>query len=157
MNRLGFVATAVVVCALSGCALGMAEPAAAQAGNPAVAANAGLATNLTGGAVVPGPADPDGSGMARITFVAGEQNVCYELAVRNIQTATMAHIHPGTATEVGGPPLVVLGTPTTGESRGCVTAPQRLVDAIRANPSNFFVTVHNAEFPGGAVRGQFGG
>jgi hypothetical protein len=155
MKRLSLVSTALAGCALAGGALGLGSAAASPSGN--AGSNAMLATNLTGGAVVPGPADPDGSGSARITFVAGEQNVCFELSVRNIQTATMAHIHPGTVAEVGGPPLVALTTPTTGEASGCVSAPQAVVDAIRANPSNFFVTVHNAEFPGGAVRGQFGG
>ena len=139
------------ILAISACTLPLGCIAIAQTATP------GIAINLTGGAVVPGPADTDGSGTARITFAEGAQNVCYELSVRNIAPATMAHIHGGTLTEVGGPPLVVLGTPTDGRSSGCASAPQRLVDAIRANPAGFFVTIHNAEFPGGAVRGQLGG
>jgi hypothetical protein len=30
----------------------------------------------------------------------------------------------------------------------------RSADAIAANPANYYVNVHNAPFPGGAVRGQ---
>lgn len=157
MKRINVISTVVEGCALAGCAAAVVAPAMAQS---AGAANSfTLATDLTGGAVVPGPADSDGDGTARIRFAPeGEGNVCFELAVRNIQPATMAHIHGGTATEVGGPPLVILGTPSaSGEANGCASAPQRLVDAIRANPANFFVTIHNAEFPGGALRGQFPG
>lgn len=154
MKRLKTIATGIAACGFAGCALALgAAPAGPSGGG---VGSAMLATNLTGRAVVPGPADPDGSGTAKISFVEGAKNVCFELAVRDIQSATMAHIHGGTASEVGGPPLVILGTPAAGEASGCTSAPQPVVDAIKADPSRFFVTIHNAEFPGGAVRGQLG-
>jgi hypothetical protein len=154
MKRQNIFSTLAAGCAFAGCAIALVGAASAQSVKSGKAA---FGTSLTGAAVLPGPADPDGSGTARVTFVEGEQNVCFELSVSNIQTATMAHIHGGTATEVGGPPLFVMAPPVNGESKGCASAPQRLVDAIKANPANFFVTIHNAEFPGGAVRGQLGG
>jgi hypothetical protein len=33
--------------------------------------------------------------------------------------------------------------------------PGAVADDIRSNPSGFYVNVHNAKFPGGAIRGQF--
>lgn len=113
-----------------------------------------LQTNLTGAAEVPGPGDPDGTGTAAITVNPGQNQVCYELAVRNIAVATMAHIHEGGPT-VAGPVRVTLGTPNaSGTSSGCVTVTRALALEILKRPADYYVNVHNAAFPGGAVRGQ---
>jgi hypothetical protein len=133
------------------CALLLAGTAAAEDGSGA------LSATLSGANEVPGPADPDGSGSARITFVEGAENLCFDIAVRDIGAPTMAHIHTGAAGTGGGPPVVRLGTPVGGVARGCVAAPPAVVAAIRANPAAYFVNIHNAEFPAGAIRGQLGG
>ncbi|NJM30784.1 MAG: CHRD domain-containing protein [Rhizobiales bacterium] len=36
----------------------------------------------------------------------------------------------------------------------CIAAPAAALTAIRNNPSQFYVNVHNVPFPGGAARGQ---
>jgi hypothetical protein len=113
-----------------------------------------LGADLAGASVRPGPADADGAGSARIVFGAGERNVCFEIAVSAIAPATMAHIHRGAPDEAGGPPLIILAAPVDGASSGCVAAPAQIVAEVRADPAAYFVTIHNAEFPGGAVRGQ---
>jgi hypothetical protein len=113
-----------------------------------------LSATLTGAAEVPGPGDPDGSGMVRITLNPGAGEVCFNLEVSNIEAATASHIHPGGPT-VAGPPVVTLAPPpSAGSSTACVSADRELVLAIRKNPSEYYVNVHNAEFPGGAIRGQ---
>ena len=113
----------------------------------------GMTASMTGAQEVPGPGDTDGSGTAEITIVDATDNVCYDLNVRNIGPATAAHIHRG-ARGVAGPPVVTLEAPTDGGSEGCISAPGALADEIEANPAAFYVNVHNAEFPDGAVRGQ---
>ena len=113
----------------------------------------GMTASMTGAQEVPGPGDADGSGTAEITIVDATDNVCYDLNVRNIAPATAAHIHRG-AMGVAGPPVVTLEAPTDGGSEGCISAPGALADEIEANPAAFYVNVHNAEFPNGAVRGQ---
>ena len=113
----------------------------------------GMTASMTGAQEVPGPGDTDGSGTAEITIVDATDNVCYDLNVRNIGPATAAHIHRG-ARGVAGPPVVTLDAPTDGGSEGCISAPGALADEIEANPAAFYVNVHNAEFPDGAVRGQ---
>jgi hypothetical protein len=55
---------------------------------------------------------------------------------------------------VAGPIVVALKPPTSGVSGGCTRAAPALVSAIVANPSNYYVNVHNAPYPEGAIRGQ---
>ena len=120
----------------------------------AAAQEMGKATaKLTGAAEVPGPGDTDGSGTAQVTFNPDKGEVCYELTVAKIEEATMAHIHEGAA-DKEGPPKVTLDAPKAGSAKGCKSADAALVKAIMQNPANYYVNVHNAVFPKGAVRGQ---
>ena len=70
-----------------------------------------------------------------------------------IGTVTAAHIHRGAA-GTNGPPVVTLDAPDDNDSDDCDTADDALVDAIRANPSAFYVNVHTTDYPNGAIRGQ---
>lgn len=112
-----------------------------------------LATTLTGAAEVPGPGDPDGSG----TFVAkikpGQGTLCYTLTVTNIAPATAAHVHVGTA-DVAGPVVIALVPPTEGSATACATVDRDLLRQIARHPEQYYVNVHNAEYPAGALRGQ---
>ena len=128
---------------------------AALIAGTATAADGGrkLQTNLTGAAEVPGPGDPDGAGTAQITVNPGQKQVCYKLRVSNIAPATAAHIHEAAPT-AAGPVVVTLGAPTSGTSSGCVTVTRALALEILKDPSDYYVNVHNAAFPAGAVRGQ---
>jgi len=110
--------------------------------------------SLSGAAEVPGPGDTDGTGTAEIRLNQGQNQICFELSVSNIDTATLAHIHEG-AVDASGPPVVTLTAPAAnGKSKGCVDASADLIKRIRQTPENFYVNVHNAAFPNGAVRGQ---
>jgi hypothetical protein len=102
---------------------------------------------------VPGPGDPDGSGEAHITLNQGRALVCFQLSVSDIAPATAAHIHEGPA-GVAGSVVIPLSPPTTGSSSNCISADPDLIKAIRQNPDNYYVNVHNAAFPAGAIRGQ---
>lgn len=155
MRRPLALATALIV---SACA----EPArsTAPSGSAALAkiADAGqggrrLTATLTGAAEVPGPGDPDGMGTAVITVNAGQGQLCYELAVSGIAPATMAHVHEGAA-GVAGPVRRGLTPPTSGASSGCAPISRELAAEIIAAPADYYVNVHNAAYPGGAVRGQ---
>jgi hypothetical protein len=112
-----------------------------------------LTATLTGAAEVPGPGDPDGSGEATITLNPGQGEICYELSVTGIAPATAAHIHVGSVS-VAGPVVVGLAPPTGGSSSGCTSADRALIKAIMKNPEQYYVNVHNAEYPAGALRGQ---
>lgn len=111
-----------------------------------------LSTTLTGAAEVP-PADPDGTGTANITLNQGQGEVCFDLTVANIAPPTRSHIHNAPA-GTNGPIVVPFFEANNVTLSGCVSADPDLIKDIRQNPENYYVNVHNAEFPGGAIRGQ---
>ena len=101
-----------------------------------------------------GVGDPDGTGTARISINSGQNRLCFTLRVKNIDTAVAAHIHEAKA-GVAGPIVVSLKAPdANGLARGCVKVKRAELKDIRRNPKMYYVNVHNAAFPGGAVRGQ---
>jgi CHRD domain len=101
--------------------------------------------------------DPVGTGAATIRMRAGQGQVCYRIAARNLPPAVAAHIHRGAA-GVAGPVVVPLTTPNaSGASSGCAAVARPLVAAMLAGPASYYVNVHTAEFPGGAIRGQLVG
>lgn len=104
---------------------------------------------LTGAAEAPGPGDADGSGFAVVTIDG--TTVRYIVWTQNIGIATAAHIHIGSS---GVPGAVVVPLDVNSLSSGTTTISQQLANEINANPSGYYVNVHNAEFPSGAVRGQ---
>jgi hypothetical protein len=112
-----------------------------------------LSAMLTGAAERPTPGDPDGSGAVHLMLNQGQGTITYDLSVSGIAPATASHIHVGSAT-VAGPVVVTLMAPTSGSSTGVVYADPELIKAIRKNPENYYVNVHNIEYPAGAVRGQ---
>lgn len=127
----------------------LASPASSQDGGRK------LQASLTGAAEVPGPGDPDGSGSAALTVNPGQNRICYTLTVRDIEPARAAHIHEGGPT-VAGPIVVSLAAPANGSIEGCATVTRELALEILKDPADYYVNVHNAPFPGGAVRGQLG-
>ena len=129
---------------------------------PASAAVTTLVTGLEGGdAEVPDPGDPDGSGAAQIKIDVRKQKVCFTLVVLDVALPTAAaHIHAGAA-GVAGDVVVTLAAPLEvgntgiGLATGCARNQARpLLRDIKTNPGQFYVNVHNGDFPGGAVRGQ---
>ena len=116
-----------------------------------------LKASLSGDKERPGPGDPDGSGNARISLK--DDRVCFELSWSNIDAPTAAHIHVG-ARDVAGPVVTLLLSASGGLGApvslvgGCTTANPALVQAIHDDPHAYYVNVHNAAYPAGAIRGQ---
>jgi hypothetical protein len=114
-----------------------------------------LTATLKGGAAETPAGDPDGSGTATITIDQATRQVCWNITVVNIAPATASHIHTG-ATSVSGGVLVPLDVNGfTGSTTGCViNVTGANLQAIIANPADFYVNIHTADYPAGAIRGQ---
>jgi hypothetical protein len=119
----------------------------------AAAAEMKAKAELTGAAEVPGPGDTNGSGTVQVTLNADKNEVCYDLTVAKIEEATAAHIHEGAAGKEGSV-KVGLEAPKGGAAKGCKTVDAAVVQEMIANPANYYVNVHNAAHPKGALRGQ---
>lgn len=125
---------------------------ATTTGGPAKPLSITLRAEMTGPAEVP-PGPPAGSGTATVTLQPETGQVCFEMTVKGVAAPSAAHIHEGVA-GVAGPIVVPLTAPASGSSKGCVPADRALIARIVANPSGYYVNVHNAQYPKGAVRGQ---
>lgn len=126
--------------------------------------------------------DPNGRGEAYVFGIdANTTTLCYVLQVARIGELSLppgngrqAHIHRG-AVGVSGPVVVTLAWPQDGRAADCIAedrilpngSPAFAVDPgtglpratafeILMNPEQFYINVHNAEYPAGAVRGQLG-
>jgi len=120
-----------------------------------LAAKTTLSATLVGAFAETPPGDPDGSGTATITIDSVTREVCWNISVTNIAASTASHIHVGAAGASGDVvvPLDVDGF--TGTTTGCFTpAASADLAAILANPAGYYVNIHTADYPAGALRGQ---
>ncbi len=148
---------ALLAAALS--ALAVAVAVSADRGSSAASAKSSLFAALAGKNEIgtdgrKGAGDRDGRGSFSATVDGGQ--LCFGLVVKNIAAPVAAHIHKGTAGKNGGVvvPLTPPGSGDPGGSSGCVEVERSLLKAILKNPARYYANVHNADFPGGAVRGQ---
>src|SRR5215211_5849941 len=127
-----------------------------------VAADGGrtFTTTLTGEAEVNAAGefnqgDLDGIGTATITLNYGQGTVCWEITVSGITLpAGAAHIHEAPVT-APGPVVVPLSAPdANGFASGCTSVDREEIKEIIQHPEEYYVNVHNSDFPNGALRGQ---
>ena len=147
MRNLLILSTAAAALALAGCATveeGIAEQTTKT-----------YRATLTG-AQEPGGGDVDGAGRAEISISDNFGQICYDLNdVKGIGPITAAHIHRG-APGVNGPVVFTLKPANEGGYKGCTGGSEWTQDRIENNPEAFYVNVHTAQYPNGAIRGQLG-
>ena len=113
-------------------------------------------------AVLTGAKEPEGgdpNGRGSFTAIVDGNRLCYGLTNRNIEDPAAAHIHRG-RTGVAGDIVVPLEQPSSGDpgaSSACARVARPLSRAILQNPNRYYVNVHTAGFPDGAIRGQLFG
>jgi hypothetical protein len=103
---------------------------------------------------VPRPGPAGAKGTADVTFDQQAGTVCYMLSYTGIGKPTAAHIHKGAKGEAG-PVFIDFDYPKNGD-QGCVPADAAKSGDITAYPANYYVNVHTADHPNGAIRGQLG-
>jgi hypothetical protein len=132
-----------------------------KAPKPARGPSTFLSAELTGDQEVPlpnGPAVGDQDGKATALVEIKGDRVIFALRWTGIAAPTLGHIHEGRAGVNGAVKVPLFGTAmpdtvTAAAGTLSVTDP-KLAQDIRTNPSGFYVNLHTADFPGGAVRGQ---
>ena len=128
--------------------LALATPASADdGGRPFTTTLSGA--NEVNAQGVPNQGDSDGSGTATVRINPGLGEVCWSITVTDVAPILAAHIHVAPPTAPG--PIVVPLNPYTG---GCTSIDPELARAIIRDPGAYYVNVHNAPFPAGALRGQ---
>ncbi|MDQ4124257.1 MAG: CHRD domain-containing protein [Actinomycetota bacterium] len=123
-------------------------------GTTVATAGTTLSTPLIGSEERPGPGDPDGTGFIELTLNQGRGEICFEVTLTGVGAATSGHIHKAAAGASG--PVFVTLFGSEGPGAKCVSATKAQIKEIRQNPTLFYVNIHTAEFPAGAVRGQLG-
>lgn len=108
---------------------------------------------LTGASTV-GGGDPDGYARAEISVSDAFDQICYEVKdIRNLEPVTAAHVHFGPA-GTNGPPVFTLKKSDEGNWQGCSDGREWTENRLQGNPQEFYVNLHTASYPNGAIRGQ---
>jgi hypothetical protein len=108
---------------------------------------------LSGANEVPGPGDPDGTGVAELFLNQGQGIISYKITTSNLAEVVGAHIHRASVTEAG-PIVIHLMAVANGTVSGVAQAEKELIKEIRQHPEMFYVNVHTIEHRPGAIRGQ---
>ena len=129
---------------------------------------------LTGDAVAPGPGNEEAEGTAVVAFITtdpdGDPNtpavseLCWMIDIKGLEDkATGAHIHKGPVGEAGAIAVTLVPAPDQdGFAMECAKtanyasgmSPSARLKEIKDRPQDFYIDVHNTEFPEGALRGQ---
>jgi hypothetical protein len=121
----------------------------------AVAASAAMSpvvsAKMTGGTESPkGPAGASGNAVIHLNAAKG--TVCWQFSnLKGVTSPNASHIHKG-GKGVSGPVFIPLGAKFA--LKGCTAASKSSITAVESKPGAYYVNVHNAKYPNGAVRGQ---
>jgi hypothetical protein len=127
----------------------LALAAALFLANPARSGIVHLEIPMTGAQEAPGPGDPDGTGLAILDIDDVALTIDWNITLADVALPLSgAHIHNA---PIGAPGPVVVDFSAMLSGSGLFDAD---LAGVLANPTQYYVNVHNSAFPGGAVRGQ---
>jgi hypothetical protein len=111
------------------------------------------------------PCDPDGTGTAYISADTAANRVCGTYYWSNVAApVAFGHIHEGAygqpenigfTINIFGPSTDVNNGFPSGTS-GCAIVAGTVISEMARWPGQFLATIHNKQYPGGAIRGQLG-
>ncbi len=127
--------------------------AALLGGASGAAAAQTLRATMSGQQEVP-KGDLNGRGTAQITIDRARGRICYRIRLSRVDSVNAGHIHQGVRGKAGDVVVPLFGKATR-RPRGCVRGVKRsVIRAIERRPRRYYINVHNARHPAGAVRGQ---
>jgi hypothetical protein len=139
----------IVVLAAAGLLAGLAVPAIAAI------EKVQLESKLSGKKEIPGPGDTDAKGVGAFKVNVPKQKFCFAVEYSDMEDATAGHIHKGDKANAGPVKIPLFEETTPSPAEGCVrNVRERLLKKIAKNPEEWYVNLHNEEFPDGAIRGQ---
>ena len=121
-----------------------------------------LRADLLGTNEVP-VADLDGRGKASVRLDVEGGEVCFDVSFKEVERQTAGTFTVAATGAIVVPFFDLQNTPRdprhdvlerTNGLRGCVDGDPTILAAIKASPSDYYVNLHNARFPGGFVRGD---
>lgn len=142
------LSTTAALAGVGALTLGLAGPA--SAGGVTV-----LHTKLSGAAQAPAAGDPDGRGNAVVRVNAATGEICYDVSVTRVDPLMAGHIHQKAAGSNTGPVVQGFQQVSDRAFRGCVVNPT-VAAGLLSDPSTYYVNVHDAAYPNGAIRGDLG-
>jgi hypothetical protein len=124
-------------------------------------------TAMTGDEEAPGPGHPEATGTAFLRLNPGQEEVSVVLTFEGFdpndpaERIAAGHIHIGQP-GVPGPVVVSFEIPGplpldedgSGSFANVVSADREVILDIIRNPGDYYVNLHSANFPPGAIRGQ---
>ena len=114
-----------------------------------------LSANLYGDEVVSRDGAPDAaSGDFNGLADAGEGMLCYYLEAQGIDAVTEAHVHQGKRGKDG---RAVIALHMAVDDELCEPVEAGLLERITQDPNSYYVDLHTARYPRGALRGQLQG
>ncbi|HTM95312.1 MAG TPA: CHRD domain-containing protein [Croceibacterium sp.] len=132
---------------------GSAVLAGALFGTPAAAqSSAFLAANLLGQDVPNGAGDDKGSANFNGEVDLKRNRLCYYLDMDGVAGANAVHIHQKDQA-LTDPPTLPLQVPGPGGDEVCVNGDNAVLSAIAKTPGDYYIDIHSADHPDGAVRG----
>jgi hypothetical protein len=112
---------------------------------------------FSGEQVIPGPGDPDGEGGVFVTLGRNSGTFCFFANAANISPPlTAVQLHRGLRGQAGQVIQDLHGPSTDPHVSGCFNLGRDLIRDMSKNRNNYYIDIHNQEFPDGALRGQLG-
>lgn len=122
---------------------------------PQASAHSSEQTARMSGKQVVGRGDRDARGSARFRSSSEITTVCYKLRFSGAGPARSAHIHQAVRGQNGDTVFTLFSKRRRSPAEGCDhNVDETLIESIQASPQSYYVDVHTAKYPKGALRGQ---
>lgn len=144
-----------LLAALALSATGAATVVAVLGGPAQASPTTAFQTTLLGANEAPAAGDPDGRGNAVVRVDAATGEICWNVTTHGTADLVAGHLHRKAPGAQSGPVVQAFALTTSDSLRGCAVN-LAVASGLLADPAEYYVNVHTADFPAGAMRGDLG-